>query len=143
MMCLRHCRDVGELQPLLKQSYHIRRREEDDEAILASPLYLSQYERGHLWGAGLGLFCIGDGGLQRLGQPRTPHVIRYALLHIDQDQSCVWVLHPLGQDSQCIPFITSKERQKGGCGKDFPSSGLSHNRQVLHKWVYGREVGCL
>ena len=45
-------------------------------------------------------------------------MIRYALLYIGLEQSHGWVLHPLGQASQCISMLTSEERKKGGYVED-------------------------
>ena len=89
------------------------------------------------------MWTLGDGGLQSLGRPRGPHVSRDALLYIGLEQSRGWVLHPLGQGSQCIPLLTSEERQKGGCGENLLVGGLSCSRQVVRQWVDRRGVGCL
>ena len=89
------------------------------------------------------MWSLGDGSLQRLGQPWGTRVSRDALFYIGMEQSCGWVTHPLRQAYQCIPVLTSKEQQKGGCVEDLPGGGLIHSRQVVRQWVNGRGLGCL
>ena len=108
-MCLRHRRNAGEHQPLPKQLYRVRHQEEDAEAILDPLLRLPPDERGHLQGSVRGVWPLGDGGLQRLGRPQGTRVIRDALLHIGPEQTHRWVPQPLGQASQCLLLLTSKE----------------------------------
>ena len=87
------------------------------------------------------MWPLGDGGIQRLGRPWSPRVIRDALLYIVIEQRRGWVPHPLGQTSQCIPLLNSEEQQQEGCVEDFPCDGLSHSRQVVCQWVDGQGVG--
>ena len=79
------------------------------------------------------MWPLGDGGLQRLGQPRWCHARRYALLYIVPEQIRIWMPHPLEQAYQCLPLLTSQERQKGGRAEDLPDNGLSRSRQVVRQ----------
>ena len=129
---------MGELQLPSKQSYRARRREEDAESIFDPPLHLSPDERSHLRGAGWCVWPLEDVSIQIPGRPRGPRVSRDALLYIGLEQIRGWVLHPLGQASQCIPLRTSKEQQKGGCVEDLPGDDLIYSCQVVRKWVNRR-----
>ena len=51
--------------------------------------------------------------------PWGADVCKDSLLYIGLEQERNWVRHPLCQYYQCIPFLASKKRQKGGRAKDF------------------------
>ena len=133
-MCLRHCRDIGELQFLPKKSYCVFHLEEDSEAII-DPLLppLPPYKGSHLQGAQRGVWPLGDGGLQRLERPRGPVVSGDALLYIGQEQVHRWVCPPLRQTYQYLLLLNSKEQHKGRRAKDLPGSCLSRSCQVIRQ----------
>ena len=139
-MCLRHCCDAGELHILPKQSYCVCRWEEDAEVIFDPPLHLPPDEGGPIWVAVRGVCPLGDGGLQRLGQPHGSRVSWDTLLHMGPEKSRGWGPHPLGQAFQCLSLLTSQERQKGGCVEDLPDGGIRCSLQVIYQWVDGRGV---